>query len=113
MVPEALRAADSLKASGTSAAVIDLHTIKPIDAATVEKLARQCGRVVTAEEHNILGGMGSAVAEVLGERHPTLMKRVGVMDTFGESGDAGALMKKYGLTSGDIEQAATKLISSK
>lgn len=109
MVPEALKAADSLKAKGVSAAVIDLHTIKPIDSDTVTKFAQKCGRVVTAEEHNVMGGMGSAVAEVLGERCPTLMKRVGVMDTFGESGDAGELLKKYGLTSADIEQAALGL----
>jgi len=113
MVPEAIRAAEALKEKGVSAAVIDLHTIKPIDAAAVEKLARQCGRVVTAEEHNVLGGMGSAVAEVLGERYPTRMKRVGVMDTFGESGDPGALLKKYGLTSAEVEQAAAALLQAK
>lgn len=113
MVPEALKAAESLKAKGTSAAVIDLHTIKPIDSGTVVKFASQCGRVVTAEEHNILGGMGSAVAEVLGENRPTPMRRVGVMDTFGESGDAAALMKKYGLTSAEIEQAALATLQSK
>ena len=109
MVPEAIKAADSLKARGVSAAVVDVHTIKPIDSDVIAKFARQCGRVVTAEEHNIVGGMGSAVAEVLGERSPTPMKRVGVMDTFGESGDAGELLKKYGLTADDIEQAALGL----
>jgi len=113
MVPEALRAAESLKAKGTSAAVIDLHTVKPIDSDTVQKFAQKCGRVVTAEEHNILGGMGSAVAEILGERRPTLMKRVGVMDTFGESGDPAELLKKYGLTAASIEQAALGLAQSK
>ena len=66
-----------------------------------------------AEEHNIIGGMGSAVAEVLGERRPTPMKRVGVMDTFGESGQAGELMKKYGLTAADIEAAASGLVGAK
>ena len=112
MVPEALKAADSLKAKGVSASVVDLHTIKPIDADAVVKVAQRCGRVVTAEEHNILGGMGSAVAEVLGESRPTPMKRVGVMDTFGESGEAGELLKKYGLTAERIEQAATGLTRS-
>ncbi|MDG6902525.1 MAG: transketolase family protein [Nitrososphaerota archaeon] len=112
MVPEALKAADSLKAKGVSASVVDLHTIKPIDADAVVKVAQRCGRVVTAEEHNILGGMGSAVAEVLGESRPTPMKRVGVMDTFGESGEAGELLKKYGLTAESIEQAATGLTRS-
>ena len=113
MVPEALKDAQSMKAKGVSAAVVDLHTIKPIDADTVSKVAKQCGRVVTAEEHNVIGGLGSAVADVLGERCPTPMKRVGVMDTFGESGDASELLRKYGLTSADIEQAATSLSGSK
>ncbi|MDV3277299.1 MAG: transketolase family protein [Nitrososphaerales archaeon] len=109
LVPEALKAADSLKSKGVSASVIDLHTIKPIDADTILRFAKKCGRVVTAEEHNIMGGMGSAVAEVLVEGHPVPMKRVGVMDTFGESGDAGELMKKYGLTAADIERASLSL----
>jgi len=110
MVPEALKAGEALKAKGISAAIIDLHTIKPIDSEAVVKFAQKCGRVVTAEEHNIIGGLGSAVAEVLGERRPTPMRRVGVMDTFGESGDAGELLKKYGLTSVDIERAASSLV---
>jgi len=113
MVPEALSAAESLKASGVHAAVIDMHTVKPIDSDTIQKFAQKCGNVVTAEEHNILGGMGSAVAEVLGERCPTPMKRVGVMDTFGESGDPGELLKKYGLTAASIERAALDMVRSK
>jgi len=113
MVPEALKAAESLKTNGISAAVVDMHTIKPIDSKTILRFAQKCGRVVTAEEHNVLGGMGSAVAEVLGEGHPTPMKRVGVMDTFGESGDPGELLKKYGLTAANIEQAASDLVHSK
>lgn len=110
MVPEALMAAESLKSAGISACVVDLHTVKPIDSDLIVDCAQKCGRVVTAEEHNIMGGMGSAVAEVLGEKKPTLMKRVGVMDTFGESGEAGELLKKYGLTSANIEQAASSLV---
>ena len=113
MVPEALKAAESLRSKGVSATVLDLHTVKPIDSETIVKVARKCGRVVTAEEHNVLGGMGSAVAEVLGEGHPTPMKRVGVMDTFGESGEAGELLKKYGLTAASIEQAAAGLMQSR
>ena len=113
MVPEALKAAEALKAKGVSAAVVDLHTIKPIDVATVTRFAQKCGRVVTAEEHNVMGGMGSAVAEVLGANRPSPMKRGGVMDTFGESGDAGELLKKYGLTAASIEQAATALVARK
>lgn len=113
MVPEALKAAESLKGKGGSAAVVDLHTIKPIDSETIVKFAQNCGRVVTAEEHNVMGGMGSAVAEVLGEMRPTPMKRVGVMDTFGESGDAPELLKKYGLTSSNIEDAASGLMQER
>ncbi|HYA55397.1 MAG TPA: transketolase C-terminal domain-containing protein, partial [Nitrososphaerales archaeon] len=113
MVPEALKAAESLKAGGISASVVDTHTVKPIDSGTILRFAQKCGRVVTAEEHNILGGMGSSVAEVLGEGHPAPMKRVGVMDTFGESGDPGELLKKYGLTAASIEQAASGLVHSK
>lgn len=109
MVPEAIRAAQALKAKGTSASVVDLHTVKPIDANTVVRQAKSCGRVVTAEEHNVMGGLGSAVAEVLAEERPTPMKRVGVMDTFGESGEAGELLKKYGLTASAIESAALSL----
>jgi transketolase len=113
MVGEAVKAAGSLKAKGVSVAVIDLHTIKPLDAYRVTEFAGKCGRVVTAEEHNVVGGMGSAVAEVLGERRPTPMKRVGVMDTFGESGEAGELLKKYGLTSSSIEKAAEGLLAGR
>ena len=113
MVPEALKASEALKAKGTSASVIDLHTVKPIDAETIVRFAGKCGRIVTAEEHNVMGGMGSAVAEVLGEMRPTPMKRVGVMDTFGESGDAGELLKKYGLTSANIEEAASALVKGR
>jgi transketolase len=113
MVPEALRAAESLKAKGISAAVVDVHTVKPVDSETILRFAQKCGRVVTAEEHNIFGGMGSAVAEVLGEGRPTPMRRVGVADTFGESGDPGELLKKYGLTAASIEQAASGLVHSK
>ena len=112
MVPEAIKAAEELHSKGVSAAVADLHTIKPIDSDTIAKLAQKCGRVVTAEEHNIMGGMGSAVAEVLGEQRPTPMHRVGVMDTFGESGEAGELLRKYGLTAANIEQAALDLIKT-
>lgn len=112
LVPEALKASLSLRQKGVSASVVDMHTVKPIDTEAVLKFAQRCGRVVTAEEHNVLGGMGSAVAEVLAERRPTPMKMVGVMDTFGESGEASELMKKYGLTSANIEQAALFLASS-
>lgn len=105
LVPEALAAADALKKRGLSVAVIDLHTVKPIDEELITKYGKTCGFAVTAEEHNILGGLGSAVTEVLSESYPIPVKRVGVNDTFGESGEAAELMVKYGLTADKIEEA--------
>lgn len=105
LVPEALKAADSLEKRDVSAAVIDLHTVKPIDEELIAKYGKRCGFAVTAEEHNIYGGLGSAVAEVLSESYPIPVKRVGVNDTFGESGEAAELMVKYGLTADKIEEA--------
>lgn len=112
LVPEALKAAESLKAKGVQATVVDLHTVKPIDVETIVASARKCGFVVTAEEHNVVGGMGSAVAEVLVEEYPVPVRRVGVKDRFGESGDAAELLRKYGLTAGDIESAALSVRQS-
>jgi transketolase len=106
MVPEALLAAESLKAKGVNAAVVDAHTIKPLDEELVAKLARQCGSIVTVEEHNIYGGLGSAIAEAVTKHHPVRVERVGVNDRFGESGEAPELFKKYGLTAEKIEEAA-------
>jgi transketolase len=87
---------------GLSVGVVDLYSIKPLDADTIVKQAKASGHVITAEEHNIMGGMGSAVSEVLSENWPTFMKRVGTMDTFGESGEDKDLMAKYGLTANNI-----------
>ncbi len=105
LVPEAMAAADSLKKRGLSVAVIDLHTVKPIDTDLITEYGKTCGFAVTAEEHNVLGGLGSAVTEVLSETYPIPVKRVGVNDTFGESGEAAELMVKYGLTADKIEEA--------
>ncbi len=113
MVPEAVRAAESLATGGVSASVVDVHTIKPIDEETIVQQARNCGCVVTVEEHNIQGGLGSAVSEVLAENHPVPLIRVGVRDTFGESGEATELLTKYGLTSANIQEAARKVIAKK
>lgn len=106
MVAEALRAADSLKAKGIEAAVIDSHTIKPMDEELVKKYARQCGSIVTVEEHNVMGGLGSAICEVVTEDYPVKVRRVGVEDRFGESGEAQELFEKFGLTARKIEEAA-------
>lgn len=113
MVGPAVKAAQELKQLGLSARVLNIHTIKPIDKAAIVKAAQDTGAIVTCEEHNIIGGLGSAVAEVLVENYPALMERVGVMDTFGESGTPNALVAKYHLTAADIVKAAQRVISRK
>ncbi|WP_312198977.1 transketolase family protein [Anaerospora hongkongensis] len=113
MVGPAVKAAEELKQQGISARVLNIHTIKPIDKAAIIKAAQDTGAIVTCEEHNIIGGLGSAVAEVLVENHPALMERVGVLDTFGESGTPNALVAKYQLTAADIVKAAQKVLSRK
>jgi len=113
MVAQALKAADALAQEGISARVIDIHTIKPLDEELLVKAARETGAIVTAEEHNIIGGLGSAVAEVLVENYPVPMERVGVRDTFGHSGEPAALVEHYHLTAADIAAAAKKAMSRK
>ena len=97
MVAEALEAAKELEAQGIEAAVLNISTIKPLDKEAIIQIAQKTGAVVTAEEHNIIGGLGSAVAEVLVENYPVPMERIGVQDTFGESGKPDELLEKYGL----------------
>ena len=101
-VSESLEAAKMLEADGISAEVINIHTIKPLDAELVTASAKKTGKVVTVEEHSVIGGLGGAVAEVLTEQAPTKMLRIGVNDTFGESGPAKALIEKYGLDAKSI-----------
>mgnify|MGYP000326501265 FL=1 len=101
-VSESLEAAKLLEADGISAEVINIHTIKPLDAELVVASAKKTQKVVTVEEHSVIGGLGGAVAEVLSEQAPTKMLRIGVMDTFGESGPAKALIEKYGLDAKSI-----------
>jgi transketolase len=113
MVMSCLDAADKLSAKGISAEVINVSTIKPLDTETIVASVSKTGCAVTAEEHSIIGGLGSAVAECLSERMPTPMIRVGVKDSFGESGDPSELMKKYGLTSDDVAAAAENVIVKK
>jgi transketolase len=113
MVYEALEAEKTLKEKGISAMVINLHTIKPIDTETILMAAKKCGCIVTAEEHQMAGGMGSAVSEVLSQDCPTPMKMVGVKDTFGESGEPQELMDKYGLNADAIVSAALSVLKKK
>ncbi|WP_143474414.1 transketolase family protein [Proteiniborus sp. DW1] len=110
MVSLALEAAEALKKEGIEARIINIHTIKPIDKDIIIEAARETRAIVTAEEHNIIGGLGSAVAEVLVESYPIPMERVGVRDTFGESGSGDELLVKYGLTADKIVEAARRAI---
>lgn len=96
-VSSALEAADKLAADGISAEVINIHTIKPLDTELIVKSAKKTGKVVTAEEHTVIGGLGGAVCEALSEKAPTPVLRIGINDVFGESGTASALVAKYGL----------------
>lgn len=109
MVYEGLLAAEELGKEGIDLMVVNLHTVKPLDEETVIRAAARTGRVITAEEHQIAGGMGSAVAECLSQNCPVPVKRIGVRDSFGESGKPEELMKKYGLTAADICAAARAL----
>ena len=109
----ALEAAELLKADGISARVINIHTIKPIDADILIKAAKETGAIVTAEEHSIIGGLGSAVAEVLSEKCPVPMRRIGVGDKFGKSGQVPDLLKEYGITAENIVAKAKEVIKIK
>ena len=112
MVAEALAAADELAVSGVSAEVIDVATIKPLDCETIVASAEKTGRVVACEEHSIIGGLGSAIAEALSENHPVPLARIGVRDVFGTSGDPDELMAHFGLTASDVAGAARTLMGS-
>lgn len=102
MVNEALEAARLLEADGIDAAVINVHTIKPIDAECVTKYAEKCGKVVTVEEHSVIGGLGDAVADVLMGKVNCKFKKIGVNDQFGQSGKAADVLREYGLTADQI-----------
>jgi len=113
MVNEALMAKDLLAKQGITARVVNMATIKPIDKAIIIESAKKTGCIVTAEEHSVIGGLGSAVAEVLSEECPTPLVRVGVNDSFGESGPAWELLKKYGLSAENIAKNAAIAIAKK
>ena len=110
MVNEARLAAEQLAAEGIHARVINIHTIKPLDEEIVLKAAKECGKVITAEEHNVIGGLGEAVCAVLSEKLPTPVRRVGVQDVFGCSGPAWDLLKFYGLDAATICKTAHEML---
>ena len=113
MVSLCLDAAEALEKEGISADVIDMSTIKPLDIDAIYESVTKTGCVVTAEEHSVIGGLGSAVSEFLSENFPCPLTRIGTRDTFGESGEPDELFKKYGLTAGDIIEAAKRSITKK
>ena len=113
MVHLALEAAEALAAEGIDARVINIHTIKPLDKEIILKAARETGAIVTAEEHNIIGGLGSAVAETVCEGCPVPMLRVGVEDKFGKSGKVPPLLEEYGLTASNIADKARAVVKMK
>ncbi len=113
MTSAAAEAAEILAAAGVEARVLNMPTIKPVDAQAIIKAAQDTGAIVTCEEHSIYGGLGSAVAEVLMENSPAPAERVGILDSFGESGTPAALLKKYKLTAADIADAAQRVIGRK
>ena len=106
MVYEAMTAAEALKEAGIDAMVINMATIKPLDEELILTAARKCGKVITAEEHSVIGGLGEAVAAVLSEKLPTPLKRIGVNDVFGRSGPAAEVLKYYGLSAENIVKTA-------
>nr|WP_298572408.1 transketolase family protein [uncultured Mogibacterium sp.] len=110
MVADAIEAAEELAKEGVYARVIDMHTIKPIDETAIINAARENGPIVTAEEHSVIGGLGSAVAEVVVQKQPVKMAMVGQKDTFGESGKPAELREKYGLTKADIVKAVKEVL---
>ncbi|KEI06907.1 transketolase family protein [Clostridium botulinum] len=113
MVEAALEAYNMLAEEGIKVKVINIHTIKPIDTELITKAAQETGVIVTAEEHSVIGGLGSAVCEVVSETHPVPVMKVGIKDVFGESGKPNELLKAYGLTAEDIVKAVKKGISLK
>ena len=104
MVSEALKAVDALKAEGINARLINIHTIKPLDEEIILKAAKETGKIVTVEEHNVIGGLGDAVASVLSQKCPTPLVKIGVNDEFGHSGPAVELLKEFGLCADHIAQ---------
>lgn len=113
MVSAALEAADLLAKENIEIGVLDIHTIKPLDVKAIVTAARKTGALVTAEEHSIIGGLGSAVAEVVAENHPVPLKRVGLPDIFGESGSPAELLEKYGLTPQNLAVSVREVMARK
>ncbi|MFH0862557.1 MAG: transketolase family protein [Candidatus Altiarchaeota archaeon] len=113
LLQECIRAWQELKNEGLNARIVDMHTIKPMDVKTVVKAAKDTGAIVTVEEHSIIGGLGSAVSEVLAEEYPAPLRRIGIRDRFGKSGDSRDLLVRFNLTAADIFKAAKDAVKGK
>ena len=113
MVAQAMHAAETQAAEGIQARVINMHTIKPLDSEAVLAAVKDCGAIVTAEEHSVIGGLGGAVAEVLADNTHVPFERVGIQDRFGQSGTPALLAKEYGLTDKEIAEAARRAVARK
>lgn len=113
LVYQSLIAARELEAEGIKVTVVNNHTIKPMDKETITRVARECGAVVTVEEHQVMGGMGSAVAEVLVKNYPVPVEMIGMQDSFGESGQPEELLEKYGMSVESIKEAVTNVMMRK
>ena len=113
MVSMAIEAAETLDGSGISARILDYHTVKPFDREALIQAARETGALVVAEEHSVVGGLGGAVAEVVGEEFPVPLRRIGLNDQFAETGPHGAILEKYGLTAQAIVNAAESVVKAK
>ena len=113
LVYQSLIAAKELEGEGIKVTVVNNHTVKPMDTAAIMKVASDCGAIVTVEEHQIMGGMGSAVAEVLAQNYPVPLEFVGMPNTFGESGQPEELLEKYGMSVKFIKEAVKKVILRK
>jgi len=113
MIKNAIKASEILETEGIHTRVLNMHTLKPIDAQTIVKAAKETGAIVTAENHSVINGWGSAVSEVLSENYPVPLERIGIKDHFGEVGLTDSLLKKYKMTAEDIVAAAKKAIKRK
>ncbi len=111
MIPVALKAAEMLAAEGISAAVVNMHTVKPIDTETILAMNEKCKGIVTIEEHSVIGGLGSAVAEVLAGKEGAKFERIGIQDKFGKSGKPDQLFAEYGLTAENVVAACKKFLA--
>jgi transketolase len=111
MVSKSLDAAKKLSEKGINATVVDMHTIKPLDEKLVYELASTCKGIVTVEDHSVIGGLGGAVAEYLSEAKPTILRRVGVRDRFGESGQAEEMLELLNISTNNIIESALEIIN--